>query len=82
MRVFHHEAFSVPIELGIPIISTHVNVDWLRLSGKEQKMKPYCLNNSGMVYFFAKISNKNDTCKGLEKKRLIFALEKRNTPNI
>jgi len=37
------------------------------------KMKPYCLNSSGISYiFFAKIGNKNETRKGSGKKLTII----------
>ena len=37
MDILHHEALSVPIELGISIVSTHVDMNWLMFLGKEQE---------------------------------------------
>jgi len=63
MDVLHHKAFPVPIELGISVVSANVDMNWLMLLGEEQEDETYCLNNSGIINLFSKISNKNETRK-------------------
>ena len=37
MDILHHKAFSVPIELGISVVSANVDMNWLMLLGEEQE---------------------------------------------
>ena len=37
VHILHHETLTVPIELGIPVVTAHVNMDGLMFLGEEQE---------------------------------------------